>query len=55
MLTEGTKSSEFWLSALTIVASTVALVVGAISEEAWQITVTGSVGSYAISRGLAKK
>lgn len=52
--TNGLKTTEFWLSVLTIVAGTVALLTGNIDADKWIFVITGAAGAYNLSRGLAK-
>lgn len=54
MRTSGLKTSEFWLSIVTIIAATVVLVTGDIDADKWILVVTGAAGAYNLSRGLAK-
>lgn len=51
---QGLYTSEFWLSVLTIVAATVALITGSIDADKWILVTTGAAGAYNLSRGLAK-
>lgn len=52
--TSGVKTSEFWLSVLTIIAATVVLTTGDIDADKWILIVTGAASAYNLSRGLAK-
>lgn len=54
-MTDGTRTSEFWISILVLVAATVLVAIGKLEADQWMIVATGSAGAYAISRGLAKK
>jgi hypothetical protein len=55
-MTEGMKSSEFWLAALTLVCVTVLLGLGKITAQDLGaiLGLTGSSLGYSVSRGLAK-
>lgn len=50
----GLYTSEFWLTALTIVVATVALIAGSVDADKWILVVTGASSAYNISRGVAK-
>lgn len=51
----GIKTSEFWLTALVIVAATVLRVTGDIDADAWMVVVGGTGVGYSINRALVKK
>ena len=54
-MTEGMKTSEFWLTLVLIIAATLLAWGGTITEQTWLLVSTGGAAGYSISRGLAKK
>lgn len=54
-MTDGLKSSEFWLSAGAIVTATILCALGKVDSAMWATVVAPASAGYAISRGLAKK
>lgn len=50
----GYRTTEFWLSAVVVIAATVLLAIDKIDPEAWMAVATGSAVGYPIGRGLAK-
>lgn len=53
-MTEGMKTSEFWVTIATIAAATLLCAIGKITPELWAFVAVGGVGTYSISRGVAK-
>lgn len=53
-MTEGTRTSEFWIAVLVIVAATGLVFTGSLDADNWQWAVGLVASGYAISRGLAK-
>lgn len=54
MMTNGLKTSEFWLSAIILVSASILTALGHLSDGQWTVIVTGVTGAYGISRGIAK-
>jgi hypothetical protein len=54
-MTDGMRTSEFWLTLAAIVAATAGLLLGKIDADLWAVVVTGGSGAYAISRGITKR
>lgn len=54
-MTPGMKSSEFVVTILAMIIASLLLFFGKIDADMWLIASGLSSGSYAISRGLAKK
>ena len=50
----GYLTSEFLLSAIVIVAATLLKLFSDLTTTEWTTAVTGAVGAYNVSRGLAK-
>lgn len=50
----GYLTTEFLLTALTLLCATGALIAGAIDTDRWLLIFTGSNGFYALSRGVSK-
>jgi hypothetical protein len=51
---EGIRTSEFWLTVLTVVAATVLVLTDNLSEELWAAAVGIQGAGYSVSRGLTK-
>lgn len=54
-MTDGMKTSEFWITILIILCATGSLFFDKIDSQIWVTCLGFSGGGYAISRGLAKK
>jgi hypothetical protein len=54
-MTDGMRTSEFWLTLAAIAAATAGLLLGKIDADLWAVVVTGGSGAYAISRGITKR
>lgn len=55
MMTEGMKTTEFWLAVVVMVCATVLAFAGHISDAQWMQVMSIVVGAYAVGRGLAKR
>ncbi len=53
-MTDGMRTSEFWVSLVVIVGGTVLAAIGKLTPE-WTALATGTTGAYAVARGLAKR
>lgn len=51
----GERTTEFWLVVVVIVASTIALITGDLSQDSWEKVVGAGLIGYPIGRGLAKR
>lgn len=54
-MSEGLKSTEFWLSVASIATATILCAISKIDASMWATVVAPIGAGYAISRGLAKK
>jgi hypothetical protein len=50
----GTRTTEFWLTVLVIIAATLLRLTDDISENAWAVAVGIQGAGYALSRGIVK-
>lgn len=55
LVTEGMRTSEFWMALAVLAAATILTLAGKLTDEQWTAFATVLAGSYGISRGLAKR
>ena len=53
-LTEGYKTTEFWVTIVTIICATVLAAMDSISGQAWALAVGVNGAGYSLSRGVRK-
>jgi len=54
-MTLGYKTTEFWITIFTLIATIASAVSGLVDEDYAYIVAAIASGAYAVSRGLAKK